>query len=123
MVYTFLIIKIRILKNNNFDIVILIKSSFWTSIIRLTPLFSNLQKVNAELIGMNPILALAANSSGGVTGKMISPQSIAASCAAVGLVGKESELFRFTIKHSMFLVVMIGIIVWLLNTVLTFMIP
>ncbi|MDV2887989.1 L-lactate permease, partial [Alkalihalophilus pseudofirmus] len=62
-------------------------------------LYANLQKVTAESIGMNPILALAANSSGGVTGKMISPQSIAVACAAVGLVGKESELFRFTIKH------------------------
>ncbi|MED4205650.1 lactate permease LctP family transporter [Neobacillus mesonae] len=86
-------------------------------------LFANLQKVTAESIGMNPILALAANSSGGVTGKMISPQSIAVACAAVGLVGKESELFRFTIKHSIFLVVIIGIIVWLQNSVLSFMIP
>lgn len=86
-------------------------------------LFGNLQKVTAESIGMNPLLALAANSSGGVTGKMISPQSIAVACAAVGLVGKESELFRFTIKHSLFLVVLVGIIVWLQNTVLTFMIP
>ncbi|MBO0961774.1 lactate permease LctP family transporter [Neobacillus sp. MM2021_6] len=86
-------------------------------------LFANLQKVTAESIGMNPILALAANSSGGVTGKMISPQSIAVACAAVGLVGKESELFRFTIKHSIFLVIIVGVIVWLQNTVLTFMIP
>jgi lactate permease len=86
-------------------------------------LFANLQMVTAEKIGMNQILALAANSSGGVTGKMISPQSIAVACAAVGLVGKESELFRFTIKHSILLVVVIGIMVWLQNTVLTFMIP
>ncbi|HJV46240.1 MAG TPA: lactate permease LctP family transporter [Bacillota bacterium] len=86
-------------------------------------LFGTLQKVTAESIGMNPILALAANSSGGVTGKMISPQSIAVACAAVGLVGKESELFRFTIKHSIFLVVIVGIIVWLQNSVLSFMIP
>ncbi len=86
-------------------------------------LFANLQKVTAESIGMNPILALAANSSGGVTGKMISPQSIAVACAAVGLAGKESELFRFTIKHSIFLVIIVGIIVWLQNAVLSFMIP
>ncbi|MDQ6596243.1 L-lactate permease [Bacillus salipaludis] len=86
-------------------------------------LFANLQKVTAESIGMNPILALAANSSGGVTGKMISPQSIAVACAAVGLAGKESELFRFTIKHSIFLVIIVGIIVWLQNSVLSFMIP
>ncbi|MGJ7912574.1 L-lactate permease [Neobacillus sp. LXY-1] len=86
-------------------------------------LFGNLQKITAESIGMNPVLALAANSSGGVTGKMISPQSIAVACAAVGLVGKESELFRFTIKHSIFLVVIIGILVWLQNSVLSFMVP
>lgn len=86
-------------------------------------LFGNLQKVTATNIGMNPILALAANSSGGVTGKMISPQSIAVACAAVGLVGKESELFRFTLKHSLFLVIIVGIIVFLQNTVLAFMIP
>lgn len=86
-------------------------------------LFGNLQKVTATQIGMNPLLALAANSSGGVTGKMISPQSIAVACAAVGLVGRESELFRFTIKHSIFLVALIGILVLLQNTVLSFMIP
>ncbi|MDP4085734.1 MAG: lactate permease LctP family transporter [Bacillota bacterium] len=86
-------------------------------------LFANLQKVTATSIGMNPVLALAANSSGGVTGKMISPQSIAVACAAVGLVGKESELFRFTIKHSIFLVALIGVLVFLQNTVLSFMIP
>jgi lactate permease len=86
-------------------------------------LFANLQKVTATSIGMNPVLALAANSSGGVTGKMISPQSIAVACAAVGLAGKESELFRFTIKHSLFLLVIMGAIVYLQNTILTFMIP
>ena len=46
--------------------------------------------------------------SGGVTGKMISPQSIAIACAAVGLAGKESDLFRFTVKHSLAFLVLIG---------------
>ncbi len=86
-------------------------------------LFGGLQKVTATHIGMNPVLALAANSSGGVTGKMISPQSIAVACAAVGLAGKESDLFRFTIKHSLFFVVIIGIMIVLQNTVLSFMLP
>ncbi|WP_071460443.1 L-lactate permease [Bacillus massilinigeriensis] len=86
-------------------------------------LFGNLQKITAESVGMNPILAVAANSSGGVTGKMISPQSIAVACAAVGLAGKESELFRFTIKHSLFLVVLVGIITFLQNSVLSWMVP
>jgi lactate permease len=56
-------------------------------------LFAKLQQVTSTSIGMDPVLALAANSSGGVTGKMISPQSIAVACAAVGLAGKESDLF------------------------------
>ncbi|RHW31429.1 L-lactate permease [Neobacillus notoginsengisoli] len=86
-------------------------------------LFGNLQKVTANSIGMSDVLAVAANSSGGVTGKMISPQSIAVACAAVGLAGKESDLFRFTIKHSLFLVTLIGIITWLQHTFFTFMIP
>ena len=48
-----------------------------------------------------PELTVASNSIGGVTGKMISPQSIAIASAAVGLEGRESELFRFTVKHSL----------------------
>ncbi|MED4268968.1 L-lactate permease [Geobacillus stearothermophilus] len=86
-------------------------------------LFGNLQKVTATSIGMDPVLALAANSSGGVVGKMISPQSIAVACAAVGLTGKESDLFRFTVKHSIFLIILIGILVYLQSTVLSWMIP
>jgi lactate permease len=86
-------------------------------------LFGNLQKITATSVGMDPVLALAANSSGGVTGKMISPQSIAVACAAVGLAGKESDLFRFTIKHSFFLVIIIGIMTFVQSHFLSFMIP
>jgi len=86
-------------------------------------LFGALQQVSAQSIGMNPILALAANSSGGVTGKMISPQSIAVACAATGLIGKESELFRFTIKHSLFLLLIVCVITFIQSTFLTGMIP
>jgi lactate permease len=86
-------------------------------------LFGNLQKVTAISVGMDPVLALASNSSGGVVGKMISPQSIAVACAAVGLGGKESDLFRFTIKHSIFLIFLIGILAFLQSNVLSWMIP
>ncbi|MEH6947160.1 L-lactate permease [Bacillus sp. JJ634] len=86
-------------------------------------LFAKLQQVTATSIGMDPVLALAANSSGGVTGKMISPQSIAVACAAVGLAGKESDLFRFTIKHSLFLLLLICIITFLQSNILDWMIP
>ncbi|MCU1737345.1 MULTISPECIES: lactate permease LctP family transporter [unclassified Pseudomonas] len=73
-------------------------------------LFSSLQATTAHQIGVNDILLVAANTSGGVTGKMISPQSIAVACAATGLVGKESDLFRFTLKHSLFFATIVGLI-------------
>jgi L-lactate transport len=86
-------------------------------------LFCNLQQVTAQQIGVNPVLTIAANTTGGVTGKMISPQSIAVACAATGLVGKESELFRFTLKHSLFFAVIIGIITYVQAYYLQWMIP
>jgi len=86
-------------------------------------LFGALQATTAQQIGVSDVLLVAANTTGGVTGKMISPQSIAIACAAVGLVGRESELFRFTVKHSLWFVVMIGIITTLQAYVFTWMIP
>ncbi|GAA5185859.1 L-lactate permease [Acinetobacter kookii] len=86
-------------------------------------LFSALQATTAQQIGVPEVLLVAANTSGGVTGKMISPQSIAIACAAVGLVGKESDLFRFTVKHSISFTVMIGIIITLQAYVFPWMIP
>ncbi|NGQ96690.1 lactate permease LctP family transporter [Brevibacillus sp. SYP-B805] len=86
-------------------------------------LFGNLQKVTATQLGMSPALAIAANSSGGVTGKMISPQSIAVACAAVGLAGKDAELFRFTFKHSILLLLIICVLTYLQTNVLSWMLP
>jgi lactate permease len=86
-------------------------------------LFANLQSVTAQQVGMNPILAVAANSSGGVTGKMISPQSIAVATAATGLVGKEGDLFNFTVLHSIVLAVIVGIMTYAQAYLLTWMIP
>lgn len=71
-------------------------------------LFGSLQATTAHQVGVSDVLMVAANSTGGVTGKMISPQSIAVACAATGLVGKESDLFRFTLKHSIFFATIIG---------------
>jgi L-lactate permease/lactate permease len=73
-------------------------------------LFASLQANTAHQIGVTPDLLVAANTTGGVTGKMISPQSIAVACAATGLVGRESELFRFTLKHSLIFCGFIGFI-------------
>ncbi|MEH6932060.1 MULTISPECIES: L-lactate permease [Bacillus] len=86
-------------------------------------LFSNLQAITAQQVGVSEVLLVAANTTGGVTGKMISPQSIAIACAAVGLAGKESDLFRFTLKHSLFFVTIIGIMTYVQAYYLTWMIP
>ena len=85
--------------------------------------FGKLQTVSAERVGVSPILAVAANSSGGVTGKMISPQSIAVACAATGQVGNEAGLFRFTLRHSLLLLAIVALLTWLQATLLTWMIP
>lgn len=70
-------------------------------------LFSKLQYATAQTIGVDPVVTVAANISGGVVGKMISPQSIAVAAAAGNLVGQESALFRFTVKHSFIMLVFI----------------
>ena len=73
-------------------------------------LFCKLQATSAETLGVDPVVTVSANASGGVTGKMISPQSIAIGAAAVGLVGKESDLFRFTVKHSFIMLLVICVL-------------
>ena len=75
-------------------------------------LFGNLQVVTANTLGLNPLLMAASNSAGGVMGKMISLSSIAVAAAATGMTQTdESKLFRFTLKHSIFLSCMLGLIV------------
>jgi len=86
-------------------------------------LFCSLQNTTAHQIGVSDTLLVAANTTGGVTGKMISPQSIAVACAAAGLVGRESELFRFTLKHSLLFAIIVGIMTVLQAYVFTGMIP
>ena len=86
-------------------------------------LFSSLQSITAHQIQVSDILMVAANSTGGVTGKMISPQSIAVACAAVGLVGRESELLRFTVKWSLLFLLIICVVTYLQAYYLTWMIP
>ena len=86
-------------------------------------LFGKLQEVTATQIGVDPVITVSANSTGGVCGKMISPQSLAVATASVGLVGHESDIFRFTIKHSLILTTVIGVIVYLQAHVLTWIVP
>ncbi|KVM81502.1 lactate permease LctP family transporter [Burkholderia stagnalis] len=86
-------------------------------------LFCSLQQATAHQLGLPETLAVAANTTGGVTAKMISPQSIAVACAATGLVGKESELFRFTVRHSLLFAVIVGLITLAQAYVLPGMVP
>ena len=74
-------------------------------------LFGNLQVVTANALHLNPILTASVNSAAGVMGKMISVQSIAVAVAATGMSrDDESRLFRFTIKHSILLMVVVAVI-------------
>src|SRR6185437_8847002 len=74
-------------------------------------LFGNLQRITAQHLSLNPALMAAANSSGGVMGKMISLQSIAVASAATGMnPDDEPKLFRFTLRHSIFLAAIIGVL-------------
>jgi lactate permease len=73
-------------------------------------LFGNLQMVTAQTLGLNPLMTTATNSAAGVMGKMISLQSIAVAVAATGLPqSDEGRLFRWTIKHSLLLTAVIGL--------------
>ncbi len=87
-------------------------------------LFGNLQVVTANALGLNPVLTASVNSAAGVMGKMISIQSIAVAVAATGMTAKdESRLFRFTIKHSILLMLLMGLVSMLFAYVLTNYVP
>jgi lactate permease len=73
-------------------------------------LFCSLQRTTAEQLGLNPSLMVAANTSGGVAGKMISPQSLSVATASSGLAGREGTLFRATFAHSIAMALMISLI-------------
>jgi lactate permease len=86
-------------------------------------LFGSLQVITAQKLGIPPVLMAAANSAGGVMGKMIDAQSIIVACAATGQEGKEGDLFRAVMKHSVLLALIVGLIVMLYAYVLTAWIP
>ena len=87
-------------------------------------LFGALQVQTAKEAGLDPVLMAAANSSGGVLGKMISPQNLAIAAAAVGMAGKEGDIFRKVIGWSLALLVVMCVIVGLQSTpVLDWMVP
>ena len=74
-------------------------------------LFGGLQRVTAEQLGLNPVLMAAANSSGGVMGKMIDAQSIVVASTATRWYGHEGSILRFVFFHSVALAVMVGLLV------------
>ena len=79
-------------------------------------LFGALQVTAADDAGLSPTLMAAANSSGGVLGKMISPQNLAIGAAAVGLAGKEGDLFRKVLGWSLLLILLMCVLVYLQST-------
>ncbi|UVI35676.1 L-lactate permease [Brevibacterium spongiae] len=86
-------------------------------------LFATLQQTAAHEAGLDPLLLVAANSSGGVLGKMVSPQNLTIAATAVGLLGREASIFRRVIGWSLGLLVVMCLLVGLQSTVLSWMIP
>ncbi|MBB3051204.1 lactate permease [Prauserella isguenensis] len=86
-------------------------------------LFATLQQGVASKVGIDPTLLVAANSSGGVMGKMISPQNLTIATSAVGLVGRESDLFRCVVKWSLGLLLVLCALTALQASVLSWMLP
>ncbi|MBV8790513.1 MAG: L-lactate permease [Pseudolabrys sp.] len=85
-------------------------------------LFGNLQKITSEQLGLSPILMGAANSSGGVMGKMIDAQSIVVASTATNWFGHEGTILRFVFGHSIVLACLVGVLVMLQANVFTWMI-
>lgn len=93
------------------------------SVTSSAALFGKLQQVTATQIGINPVLTTSANLFGGVMGKLISPQSIAVACAATGLVGHETDIFRKTLRFSVILLLFVIVVVLLQAFVVPGIVP
>ncbi len=76
-------------------------------------LFCGMQRTTAEAVGMDPYVAVAANTTGGVTAKMISPQSVAVAVGATGMAGQEGALLRRTIGHSLLMLALVSALTWM----------
>ena len=85
-------------------------------------LFGNLQKITAIKLQLDPVLMASANSTGGVMGKMIDSQSIVVAAAATGEGGREGELLRAVLWHSLALALIVGLIVWVYAHILPVMV-
>ncbi len=86
-------------------------------------LFGSLQRITSQQLGIDPVLMVAANSAGGVMGKMVDAQSITIATSATEQVGNEGSIFRFVVWHSVALGSIVGIIVMLYAYVFSHLIP
>ena len=87
-------------------------------------LFATLQQTAGKAAGIDPTLLVAANTSGGVVGKMISPQNLTIAATAVGLLGRESDILRKVLWWSLGMLVLLCLLVGLQSTpVLSWMLP
>ena len=86
-------------------------------------LFGSLQRITATQLGLSPTLMAAANSSGGVMGKMIDAQSIVVASTATRWYGHEGEILRFVFFHSLALALLMGLLVLLQAYVFPWMVP
>jgi lactate permease len=86
-------------------------------------LFGNLQVVAAKQLHLSPVLMAATNSSGGVMGKMISPQNVTTGVSTSTLVGKEGQVVARVFKHSLFLAVLLGLLVMAQQYLIPWIIP
>ena len=86
-------------------------------------LFGKLQQVTALQIGANPVLTTSANLAGGVTGKLISPQSLAIACAATGMEDRETDIFRKTWRYSVMLLAFMIVVIVLQAYVIPGVVP
>jgi len=86
-------------------------------------LFGSMQKTAAQQLGIDPGLTVAANTDGGVCGKMISPQSSSIACAAIRKVGEEGTIFRSVLGHSIAMLLFIAVLTFLQAHTLHWMLP
>jgi lactate permease len=86
-------------------------------------LFGSLQRITAEQLGLNPVLIVASNSTGGVMGKMIDAQSIVVAAIATGQSGGEGRILRFVFFHSVVLAGLVGLLTLVQAYLLPWMIP
>lgn len=93
------------------------------SVTSSAALFGKLQQVTASQLGFNPLLTISANLLGADIGKLISPQSIAVACAATGLGGRETDIFRITLRYSVYLLLFVIAIILLKAWVIPGILP